>query len=281
MDEPLIAALDRIAEALERLAPAAAAPASFDAARLFRHDPASGGLRRRAGLSPCRSICWSGVERQKARFVENLQPLRGRPASQPRPALGRARHGQELAGQGRLHGRLRGHAGAAAGRGRPRRRRRPAGAVRPPARPRRAVRGAVRRPVLRGGRGGGQGAEVGAGRRRRRAAGQRAVRRHLQPPPPDAARPRREPGRCSPRPRTPRRRSASPTASACGSASRRWTRTTYLAAVRAYAERFDLGTPDLERRALQWSQLRGARSGRVAWQFIRDLAGELGKPLPS
>ena len=54
----------------------------------------------------------------------------------------------------------------------------------------------------------------------------------------------------------------------------------YLQAVRSYAERFDLQTDDLERRALQWSQLRGARSGRVAWQFIRDLAGELGRELP-
>jgi len=54
----------------------------------------------------------------------------------------------------------------------------------------------------------------------------------------------------------------------------------YLAAVRGYATRFDLGVEDLDRRALQWAQLRGARSGRVAWQFIRDLAGELGKPLP-
>ena len=55
---------------------------------------------------------------------------------------------------------------------------------------------------------------------------------------------------------------------------------TYLAAVQGYAERYGLETPDLDRRALQWSQLRGARSGRVAWQFIRDLAGEQGKPLP-
>ena len=55
---------------------------------------------------------------------------------------------------------------------------------------------------------------------------------------------------------------------------------TYLAAVRGYAERYGLSIDDIERRALQWSQLRGARSGRVAWQFIRDLAGELGKPLP-
>jgi hypothetical protein len=54
----------------------------------------------------------------------------------------------------------------------------------------------------------------------------------------------------------------------------------YLAAILAYAERFDLATDDIERRALQWSQLRGGRSGRVAWQFIRDLAGELEKPLP-
>lgn len=55
---------------------------------------------------------------------------------------------------------------------------------------------------------------------------------------------------------------------------------TYLAAVAAYARRFDLSVADLDRRALQWAQLRGSRSGRVAWQFIRDLAGELGKPLP-
>jgi predicted AAA+ superfamily ATPase len=54
----------------------------------------------------------------------------------------------------------------------------------------------------------------------------------------------------------------------------------YLAAVRAYAMRFDLAMDDLDKRALQWSQLRGGRSGRVAWQFIRDLAGELGKALP-
>lgn len=54
----------------------------------------------------------------------------------------------------------------------------------------------------------------------------------------------------------------------------------YLAAAQAYAERFGLGSADLERRALQWAQRRGARSGRVAWQFIRDLAGELGRQLP-
>jgi len=56
---------------------------------------------------------------------------------------------------------------------------------------------------------------------------------------------------------------------------------TYLEAIRTYAERFDLVVENLDRRALQWSQLRGARSGRVAWQFIRDLAGELGRSLPA
>jgi uncharacterized protein len=51
----------------------------------------------------------------------------------------------------------------------------------------------------------------------------------------------------------------------------------FLAAVRAYAVRFDLVAPDLDRRALQWAHLRGARSGRVAWQCIQDVAGQLGK----
>ncbi len=55
---------------------------------------------------------------------------------------------------------------------------------------------------------------------------------------------------------------------------------TYLAAVRAYAERFGLEAAELDRRALQWAQLRGGRSGRAAFQFIRDLAGEQGRTLP-
>lgn len=54
----------------------------------------------------------------------------------------------------------------------------------------------------------------------------------------------------------------------------------YLAAVNSYAKQFGLMIENLDRRALQWSQLRGSRSGRVAWQFIRDLAGEQGKALP-
>ncbi len=36
---------------------------------------------------------------------------------------------------------------------------------------------------------------------------------------------------------------------------------------------------ELYRRALAWAAGRGARSGRVAWQFIQDLSGELGKKI--
>jgi predicted AAA+ superfamily ATPase len=54
----------------------------------------------------------------------------------------------------------------------------------------------------------------------------------------------------------------------------------YLAAVTGYAARFGFAEPDLDRRALQWAQRRGGRSGRVAWQFIKDLAGERGSSLP-
>ena len=55
----------------------------------------------------------------------------------------------------------------------------------------------------------------------------------------------------------------------------------YLEMVGAYADHFGLKTdPETMRaEALEWSTTRGARSGRVAWQFIQDLAGRLGKPL--
>src|SRR5690606_35208302 len=55
----------------------------------------------------------------------------------------------------------------------------------------------------------------------------------------------------------------------------------YLAMVRGYAEHYGLKVDEnlLRQRALAWSVGRGARSGRVAWQFIQDLAGELGTRL--
>ena len=53
---------------------------------------------------------------------------------------------------------------------------------------------------------------------------------------------------------------------------------TYLAMVEAYAAELGLAvTPDeLRAQAIEWSVTRGARSGRVAWQFIQDLAGSEG-----
>ncbi len=56
---------------------------------------------------------------------------------------------------------------------------------------------------------------------------------------------------------------------------------TFLAMVRGYAEHYGIGISDeeLRARAIEWSATRGSRSGRVAIQFVRDLAGELGKPV--
>ncbi|PSJ65659.1 ATP-binding protein [Kumtagia ephedrae] len=41
----------------------------------------------------------------------------------------------------------------------------------------------------------------------------------------------------------------------------------------------DMDPETLRAEALEWATTRGSRSGRVAWQFIQDLAGRLGKPL--
>ena len=53
----------------------------------------------------------------------------------------------------------------------------------------------------------------------------------------------------------------------------------YFEMVQGYAAHFNLqlAKSDLEHRANEWSVTRGARSGRVAWQFIQDLAGQMGK----
>lgn len=52
----------------------------------------------------------------------------------------------------------------------------------------------------------------------------------------------------------------------------------YLAMVQAYVEHFGIAVADdeLRRDALEWATTRGARSGRVAWQYVQDLAGRTG-----
>ncbi|HVR90039.1 MAG TPA: DUF815 domain-containing protein [Novosphingobium sp.] len=51
----------------------------------------------------------------------------------------------------------------------------------------------------------------------------------------------------------------------------------YLAIVAGYAAAHGLAWDEAE--ALEWSKRRGARSGRVAWQFVTELAGRVGKSL--
>jgi predicted AAA+ superfamily ATPase len=55
----------------------------------------------------------------------------------------------------------------------------------------------------------------------------------------------------------------------------------YLDMVKSYAShhKLEIKDADMVREALEWSMTRGARSGRVAWQFIQDLAGRLGQKL--
>jgi predicted AAA+ superfamily ATPase len=55
----------------------------------------------------------------------------------------------------------------------------------------------------------------------------------------------------------------------------------YLAMVDGYVAHYKISVePDaLRREALEWATTRGSRSGRVAWQFVQDLAGRLGVAL--
>jgi predicted AAA+ superfamily ATPase len=52
----------------------------------------------------------------------------------------------------------------------------------------------------------------------------------------------------------------------------------FLAMVEAYVAhyRIPLSGDELRREALEWATTRGSRSGRVAWQYVQDVAGRLG-----
>ncbi|MBD8878763.1 ATP-binding protein [Roseibium polysiphoniae] len=55
----------------------------------------------------------------------------------------------------------------------------------------------------------------------------------------------------------------------------------YLEMVNGYADHYglNLDAADLRAQGLEWATTRGSRSGRVAYQFIQDLAGRLGQKL--
>jgi len=277
MDEHLIAALARIAEALERMAPPAPAPLVFDDARLYRHDPVTGAFVAAPDYGLPLDLLM-GIDRQKTRLVENLRRFAaGLPANHvllwgvrgtgkssltkaafmavaaEAPALRLIEVDRdEVAALQSVFEQLRGRGerfvvlcddlsfedGAAAAK---------------------ALKSALEGGV--------------AGPPENTLFVATSNRRHLMP------RDHIERGAIA----------AAEDAEEEVSVSDRFglwigfppmDQNAYLAAVRTYAQRFDLAVGDLDRRALQWSQLRGGRSGRVAWQFIRDLAGELGKALP-
>jgi len=55
----------------------------------------------------------------------------------------------------------------------------------------------------------------------------------------------------------------------------------FLEMVEGYCTHYKLEIDEKKWRplAIEWAATRGARSGRVAWQFVQDLAGRLGKPI--
>ena len=55
----------------------------------------------------------------------------------------------------------------------------------------------------------------------------------------------------------------------------------YVAMIRGYCDAYgvEIDAETLRAEAIEWQATRGSRSGRVAWQFIQDLAGRLGKPV--
>ncbi|SLN30060.1 hypothetical protein AQS8620_00939 [Aquimixticola soesokkakensis] len=55
----------------------------------------------------------------------------------------------------------------------------------------------------------------------------------------------------------------------------------YLAMIRGYCDAYgvEISDDDLRAQAIEWQATRGARSGRVAWQFFVDLAGRKGVAL--
>ncbi len=56
----------------------------------------------------------------------------------------------------------------------------------------------------------------------------------------------------------------------------------FLSMIRGYCDAYqiEISDDDLRAEAIEWQATRGGRSGRVAWQFVTDLAGRRGIKLP-
>lgn len=278
MDAELKALLDRVAEALDRLAPPRAGTPAFDKARLFRHDPRAQAFHP-APDYPLTLDSLVGVERQKARFLENLLRFaKGLPANHALLWGVRGTGKSSLAKAAFMAAAAEAHDLKLVEVDRDEVTALPALFDLLRARPERFVvlcddlsfeEGAAAakalKSALEGGVSGAPGNVLFVAT---------SNRRHLMPR-----------GHAEDRGLVAAHEDAEEEISVSDRFGL-WIgfppmdQPTYLAAVGAYADRFGLKVPDLERRALQWAQLRGGRSGRVAWQFIRDLAGELGKTLP-
>ena len=76
-----------------------------------------------------------------------------------------------------------------------------------------------------------------------------------------------------------RKKSPCPTDLAFGLAFHKCSQDDYLEMVNGYVShyRLEIADDELRQQALEWATTRGSRSGRVAWQFVQDLAGTLGK----
>ena len=277
-----------------RARPAGAAAAA--GADLAAPTPSSGMPRAAAPASRSRrstASIWpllQGIDRSRDILLDNTRRFAERPPRQQRAAVGRARHGQELARQGGpRHGRTRERD--------PRRRlvlieihREDIEIAAAAAAP--AARQADRRCLLfcddlsfDGERHQLQIAEGGARGRHRGPAGQRPVLCHLEPAPPDAARHDRERAlhRDQPVARRSRRKSRCPTASACGSASTPAARTTISRWSSGYAAPFRARRA--ERRTARPRRSNGPRRAAPApaaspGSSSRTCAGRLGRRPP-
>ena len=266
--------LDRIAAALDRLAPPARDGRRSTGAPRLRL------ARRRAdGGAPFRSAAARDAPRHrpaKGRAHRQSRAPRRRPCGAGRAVMGRARHRQIGVGQERDRRGAGGRRRHRADRTDRRAARYPAGAVRCDRAGQAGVRVVHRRSRLRRSRRRAR-AALDASGRRGGAADECAAARHRQSPPPRAARHRRagkrdqsaRRGRRSPRSGRPVR--VEPGLSMLSIRTAIWR--SCAAMPKRMASSFD------PHDAIGWATRRGSRSGRVAWHYIVDLAGRSGKAL--